>query len=140
MNKERFYPDISDQERLDLLKSNSESTEEQTYMIPLLSEEVNERRLRFADISINEARILDDFKAVREEIKAQLKVIKEEKTAILSEIKTKMLQETGEVYKLVDQEDKTVYFYNGKGYLVSSRPILPEERQTTMKLRSVSNS
>jgi len=112
---------------IEMLEANSDGAEEMDFNIILNPKEIADAKTEFAQRSIEEARILDDFSVVKAEHKATLKPISEDKLILLQQIKTGTKQDFGKCYKLIDHEEKMVGYYNNKGQLVYQRIANAEE-------------
>lgn len=64
--------------------------------------------------------------------KERLKPLNEEKTKLLSDLKNKSEYVNAPCYKIIDNDNREVGFYNKLGELVYSRPIQPQEMQKTI--------
>lgn len=128
----RLEPQMSEKQRIELLEANAEGIEEMTYLIPLSDEEMNEKRISFVNVSVTESRVSDEYSEVKKQYRDKLKDLVAQKTATMLAIKQGAVEETGKVYKMLDREANSAIFYNSKGYVVLTRPMLPEEKQTTI--------
>lgn len=135
-----IFPDASPRERKQLLEDNCDSKEKKTY-----SREFTPQRLEAMkdDLSQTVIKISDletEKKAVVDEFKGKLKPLKEDQTRLTENIKRRAEYVTEDCYKMIDHEASMVGFYNAEGKLIESRPIRPEEKQTTIFTRSLGSN
>jgi len=122
-----IFEDYKGKELIEMLESNSDGAEEMSYNLKLSQKEISDIKTEFAQKSIEEARLLDDFKIVKEAHKQEVKPITEIKSRLLTEIKTETREEYGKCYKIIEHEEKMVGFYNNHGQLVYQRTANAEE-------------
>ena len=127
MDKELFK-EYSQHERIEMFESNADGVEERVYFEELTEQELIERKSRFAQRSIEAARIEDRKKEAMEDFKAELEPVKKEKLTLLTEIKTGHQDKFGRVFKMVDRSEGMVGFYSEAGTLIEQRPATREER------------
>ncbi len=127
-----------EEKRAQNLEALSEGAEEKDYSVFLTPEELAERKSRFTSLAITEAKLNDKKKEFLDEIKMEMKPIQTEKAGLLDQIKSGTIRETGICYKMVDQENKMVGYYNKRGQLVEQRPMTMDDRQMTIKMASAS--
>lgn len=127
MNKELFK-EYSPSERREMFESNADGIEERSYFEELTEEELIERKSRFAQRSIEAARIEDRKKEVMDDFKAEMEPVKKEQTLLLTEIKTGHTEKYGRVFKMVDREEGMVGYYSESGTLIEQRPATRDER------------
>lgn len=127
--EKRIFPEYSGRDLIEMLEANSDSAEDRTYYVPLEETELSERKSKFAQRSIEIARIEEKKKKIMDEFKEELKPLIGEKKELLEEIKIGAREEEGVVFKIIDHETATVGFYNQYGLLIESRPAMENERQ-----------
>lgn len=121
--------DLPEEDRLSTLDSNALTVEEGKYEKPLSPEELLYYKDQLADDSIQQAIILDEFQRVKESFKERLKPIKQRIGESLSAVKFKSIQKEGKIWKLADFDDHMIHKVDQAGNIISSRKMLPEERQ-----------
>lgn len=119
-------------ERKQFLVDNCEKIENVGYMKNFTEEELLLMKNRLSDVSININDISLEKAEVNQTFKDQLKPFEKEKSSLLTNLKQKAVFVDEECYKFVDEETEMVAFYNVVGDLVSSRPMLPTEKQKTI--------
>jgi hypothetical protein len=127
-----IFQEHSGNELIEMLDSNADEVENMSYQIHLDKTELSERKSTFARLSIEEARIIEEKKAIVDEFKLKLKPLNEEIKMVRTEIKTGARDAYGKCYKIIDFENERVGYYNERGQLVFDRPATHDERQTTI--------
>lgn len=115
--------------RTRFLKDNCEAVESVGYMKPFKPEEIEKKKNRLADLSIELADIEAEKSAAVSMFKARMTPLKEERSEIVSDIKVKARYVTEQCYKFVDRDSRMVGFYNSEGKLISERPAMVDELQ-----------
>jgi len=119
-------------QRTNFLKDNCDAVEEKGYMKPYTSEELQGHKENLANVSIEIAEIEAEKKAQDAYYKGQLQPLMEQRTRMVSNIKSKSEYVKEICYKFVDQEAKETGFYNEDGDLIESRPTTADELQPTI--------
>jgi hypothetical protein len=123
---------LSEEERQTLLVGESVKTEEQAYMKALTDDELQIRRERIVQVSLMKSVIEDEYKTIKDEFKLKLDPLKDEFSQLLDELRVKMIEVTGKVFTLPDHDNQMMHFIDESGNVLSSRRMLPEERQYRM--------
>lgn len=124
------YKNARDREAF--LKDNCDKVEEKGYMKPYTPEELQGHKESLANVSIEIAEIEAEKKAQDAYYKGQLKPLNEQRSQMVSNIKSKSEYVKEICYKFVDQEAKETGFYNADGDLIESRPATADELQPTI--------
>lgn len=124
------YKNARDREAF--LKDNCDKVEEKGYMKPYTPEELQGHKENLANVSIEIAEIEAEKKAQDAYYKGQLKPLNEQRSQMVSNIKSKSEYVKEVCYKFVDQEAKETGFYNADGDLIESRPATADELQPTI--------
>ena len=124
------YKNARDREAF--LKDNCDKVEEKGYMKPYTPEELQGHKENLANVSIEIAEIEAEKKAQDAYYKGQLKPLNEQRSQMVSNIKSKSEYVKEICYKFVDQESKETGFYNADGDLIESRPATADELQPTI--------
>jgi hypothetical protein len=124
------YKNARDREAF--LKDNCDKVEEKGYMKPYTPEELQGHKENLANVSIEIAEIEAEKKAQDAYYKGQLKPLNEQRSQMVSNIKSKSEYVKEICYKFVDQEAKETGFYNADGDLIESRPATADELQPTI--------
>lgn len=132
--------DLPEDERQTLLLGESVEVKEQAYMMSLSDDELAIKRERIVQVSLMKAVIEDEYQTVKDEFKMKLDPLKEEFGDLLDELRVKMVEVTGKVYSLPDYDNQMMHFIDAKGNVISSRRMLPEERQYRISIhQSITN-
>ena len=124
------YKNARDREAF--LKDNCDKVEEKGCMKPYTPEELQGHKENLANVSIEIAEIEAEKKAQDAYYKGQLKPLNEQRSQMVSNIKSKSEYVKEICYKFVDQEAKETGFYNADGDLIESRPATADELQPTI--------
>ena len=124
------YKNARDREAF--LKDNCDKVEEKWYMKPYTPEELQGHKENLANVSIEIAEIEAEKKAQDAYYKGYLKPLNEQRSQMVSNIKSKSEYVKEICYKFVDQEAKETGFYNADGDLIESRPATADELQPTI--------
>lgn len=100
------------------------------YMKPLTPDEVDAHRANVTESYIKIQSINEQIKEYTDLKKAERKPHEEELKTSSYAVKTGQVEVVGDLYLIDDQENRMMGFYDETGRMVSSRPLLPEERQT----------
>lgn len=124
--------DLSHSERL-LVLDEATKVEEGRYFQPLTEVEMDYYRRQLADHSIIKSQIEHERKLVMDEYKQKLKPHEDAVSEAIEAVKTKQVEKTGRLYIISDFDDKVIHKVDINGNVIQSRPMLPEERQLTMR-------
>ena len=124
--------DLPPSERL-LVLDEATKIEEGRYFQPLTEVEMDFYRRQLADSSITKSQIEHEFNLVKEEYKEQIKPHSQKISEAIEAIKTKQVEKNGRLYILSDFDEKVIHKVDINGNVIQSRPMLPEERQLTMR-------
>lgn len=121
--------DLSFEERQTVLLGEAVSGGEQVYLKTLTPEELHIKREDMANSSILLNQYEAEFKEVKEEHKSKVTPVKQRRDEALEAIRLKAVPVTGKVWLLADHDNKMMHSVTDEGYVLGSRPMLPEERQ-----------
>lgn len=111
------------------LKDNCDACEQKGYMKPYTPEELQGHKEKLANVSIEIAEIEAEKKQVEADFKGRLKPLKESRSIMASNIKSKAEYVNEICYRFTDQETKETGYYNKEGILVECRPATADELQ-----------
>ena len=114
------------------LKDNCDACEQKGYMKPYSREELQGHKEKLANVSIEIAEIEAEAKQAAAEYKGRLKPLKESRSMMVSNIKSKAEYVNEVCYRFTDQETKETGYYNKDGDLIESRPATADELQPTI--------
>lgn len=132
--KQLMFPTVPAEERVSLLRDNADSVERTDYLAQLTNQEIEDRRKELVEVNIKLMHLNEERKAFLSELKAKLKPLREQHSELVEKLNTRTEKRKEMLYKMVDHADGRVGFYNSKGVLVVNREIMPEERQTQIKI------
>jgi predicted GNAT superfamily acetyltransferase len=121
---------LSVEDRLSVLRGESLKVEVQSYMQPLSPEELAIKKDEFTNAAILKAATENDLAEVKKEFKDKLDPLRSKISECLTAIKNKAIEVTGDVYMMDDHENQMIHFVDPNGNVLSSRRMLPEEKQT----------
>lgn len=128
-----LYQEVPEDERASRLEAIAEGVEKKKYPLFLTHEEQQERQAELSKRVMAEAAIEDRKKEAMDEFKDELKPVVAAKKQILTELKSGSRIEEGEVYKVIDDQNLQVGYYNRRGQLVEQRPMNFNDRQLSIK-------
>lgn len=135
----KFMPEISPEERLRILRDNHES-ETTSYFKQLTQEEMDIRREQLADNSIKYFEHSEELKEIKSQFKEKMEPLTRSNQQIMQELKTGQAEVEGEIFKVPNYDDNMMETYNAEGDMISSRRLLPNERQQNLPfLRPAAN-
>lgn len=124
------YPE--GKQREEFLDANCDAIEEIGYTRRFTSEELLKKKDSLSELAIEINDIEEEKKEAMSVFKERLKPLNETKAKLLSELKNKSEYVNAPCYKIIDEGEREVGFYNKLGELVYSRPIQPQEMQKTI--------
>lgn len=125
---------LSNEDRKLVLQSEAIAIIEGKYVKPLGMEELAYYKDMLAEKSILQATILDELKDVKDTFKARLEPVAQEIKRSLSAVKFKQIECDGLLYRMADYDEKMIHQVDENGNIISSRQMLPEERQRNLFL------
>ena len=114
------------------LKDNCDACEQKGYMKPYTPEELQGHKEKLANVSIEVAEIEAEMKQVQAEYKGKLKPLKESRSMMVSNIKSKAEYVNEVCYRFTDQDTKETGYYNKDGKLIECRPATADELQPNL--------
>lgn len=123
---------LSEQDRKDFFDSYSTETKDQTYMRPLLKDELDIKHDELAQAAMKKAMLEEELKEIKREHKAMIDPVIKEFSERLREIKLRAVEVTGPAHKIPDYDNQMIHYIAIDGTVINSRPMLPEERQFTI--------
>ena len=133
MNKNKqFMPEATEKERLNALKDNADKMEKTTYQKKLSFNELAERCEDLAKNCIKLSSIDDEIKLSNTDFKGRKDPLKTANKNLLAEIKTEQTTVDGTLFHLSNHDTGIMETYDEDGYLISSRRLRPEEKQTNI--------
>lgn len=118
--------------REELLKSHAYSIDEMVYSRTLTDEELGKVKDDYVQNNIKLHTFKEQLDNIKEDYKQKMKPLELLGREKIVQLKSRTIDEEGEVFAIDDQEQKIMYFVNKYGEVISSRPLLPDERQTSI--------
>lgn len=131
MQKNMFI-DEPPEDRFRLLTENCEAREKTTYMKDLTQEELDIKREQHIDNCIVLRDLEEDLKKIKDGFKAQMDPIREKNKTLLSEVKSRKEEKEGWLFTFFDRENSIANVFDENGEFVSSRRMLPAEKQAKL--------
>lgn len=124
-----IFQDVPQREREQYLKDNAVKSEVYTYNEPLELEEISKNQTEFTQKSIELDIEQTNLKDITDGYKSKMNRLKSEMKSLMQLLRTGSKEITEEVYQLSDFDTQQMGYYNKKGILVFSRPLLKSEKQ-----------
>jgi hypothetical protein len=121
--------DLSEEDRQSVLQGESLTVEEHAYMKPLTQDELSIKKDELANAAILKAVIEDELAQIKAQYKDKIEPLREIVNKSIEAIKNKAIEVKGNVYKLADYDNQMIHMVDPLGNVLSSRRMLPEERQ-----------
>lgn len=121
--------DLAEDDRKLVLESEALSVEELGYTKRLSEEELQIKREDLANAAIKKAMIEDEFAEIKAQFKDRLEPVNITLKESIEAVKNRSVSIMGKVYKLADYENQMIHVVDPVGNVISSRRMLPEERQ-----------
>lgn len=119
-------------ERKMFLQDNCDAVEDLGYVKEIPTERLEELKEVLVENNIELRSLREAKKEAVKEFNDQIKPLEEINAQTTKQLKERSEYVNEQCYKFVDNEERTVGYYNSEGLLVFSRPIRPEEIQTTL--------
>lgn len=129
-----FMPELSPEERLNILRNNADKVEQTDYEKELTEEELIAKREEFVDYSIDVSKLEDELAEKKKEFKNKIEPIKLINRGLQREIKTKKKVVAGFLFHMADHINGYMETWDETGELVSSRRLRPDEKQVRMQV------
>ena len=129
MQTEQFMPSAAPSERRTIMADHAISVEDTTYLKPLSAEEIDQHRETITNNFITYSDLEEEKKEAMANFKAKMDPIVKENKVLLTEVRTKHAKVQGRLYHIPNHEKSIMETYDEDGYFVSSRRLLPTEKQ-----------
>lgn len=121
-------PELSPEERLNVMRNNADKVEREKYEKELTEEELVGKSAQFVENSIAVSNLEDELADKKKEFKNKIDPIKLTNRVLQYELKTKKRKVEGQLFHMADQVNSMMEVYDESGELVSSRRLRPEEK------------
>lgn len=129
-------------ERENFLRDNCDGVEELDYTKELskdrreeLKETLVDKNVQLRDVKADKRAADEIYKEQDKGYKNQIKHLESENEEIAKTLKEKAEYVRENCFKIVDDETRTVGYYDREGVLRYTRPVRPEERQSTLQMQ-----
>lgn len=129
-----FMPEVTPEERINILRNNADKVEQTDYEKELTEEELIAKREEFVDNSIDVSKLEDELAEKKKEYKNKIEPIKLVNRSLQKEIKTKKKWVKGQLFHMADQVNCMMETWDESGELVFSRRLRPDEKQVRMRV------
>lgn len=119
-----------------ILRDNCEKVEEVVYNKPFTQQDLERRRVDLENVSIAISDLNQQKKEYLDSFKEEMSPLAKSHAKAVSELKAKTVQVTENCFKFLDEESRTVGFYNSEGLLVYSRPAYREELNRSIMMEA----
>lgn len=130
--EKQLFADYAPEQRRAFLQDNADSIELTSYTRRFTHEELAEFKDKLSTVAIDINSISIEKKEVMDNFKDRMKPLNVEHSDLLEKIHNKAEVVEEDCFKMISHEEGMVGFYNQIGELVYSRPILPQEKQSTI--------
>jgi hypothetical protein len=131
-----MYQDLDTPDRLLQIKAEAVRSELVFFQKQLSDEEINELQTKLVEASLQIAQVEEEKSSVVEQFSLQLKPLKLAVKHCIELLSNRSQRVQEQVYLVPDYKKKTMTYVAEDGYVVSQRPLLPEERQLTIHSQS----
>ncbi len=125
-------PEISEQERVQIMRNHADHIEETSYEKELTPEELDAKREEFVDNSIKVSTLEDELNEVKATYKGKIEPVKLHNKILQQEVKTKKQKVKGTLFHMANQELGYMETYEESGEMISSRRLRPDEKQARL--------
>ena len=134
-----LFQDMTPGERAKMLADNAEAKENFQYPKELSPDEIAELKDELSSESITLSKLEERKKELMDEIKSEIKPVKDEVNRVLQLLRTRIEEVEEEVYLIADQEEGMMGYYNQDGKLVHQRLLRGNEKQFRITTNQKSN-
>ncbi len=127
-----FMPELSEQERVQIMRNHADQIEETSYEKELTPEELDAKREEFVDNSIKVSTLEDELNEVKATYKGKIEPVKLHNKILQKEVKTKKQKVKGTLFHMANQDTGYMETYEESGEMISSRRLRPDEKQARL--------
>src|SRR5688572_2084635 len=107
-----FMPELSTEERLQILRNHADKVEETTYEKDLTQEELDAKREMFVDNSIQVSTLEDELNEEKSKYKGKIDPLKLINKTLQQEVKTKKQKVKGTLFHMANHDTSFMETYN----------------------------
>lgn len=123
----QLFQDLAPAEREEMLDAQADDVTEENYLQPYTNAEKAQRREEYVALSLEMKQITEEEDEMKSQFKERKAPVKKCMDTVLANLKQGGEYVKGKLYRIIDQDERVVGFYNSKGELVSQRKVLPSE-------------
>jgi hypothetical protein len=124
-----FMPDATPDERLRIMRENSDHIETTEYYRSLTYDEMVKKNKEFLSNCAKLGDLEEHFDQQKKQFKLQADPLKTENKTLLYEVRTGKTKVSGELFHMADYEGGIMETYDANGEFLESRRLLPDERK-----------
>lgn len=132
--KQKLFADRPASERAQLLLEVCQCKEEGTYLRKFSDEETQDLNQQFANVSMKLAAISEEEQAAKDKFKLKREPLMKERKKMLDQLRKGGEDITGELFKVVDENNDEVGYYDQFGNLTYQRKLRMSDRQRDLKI------
>jgi hypothetical protein len=126
-----FMPDVSPEERLNIMRNHADEVEKSDYEKELTEDELAAKKDQFLKNDIVISNLEDELSDKKKEIKSKMDPLKVKNKGLRYEVKTGKKKCHGDLYHMADHTNSKMETYDATGELIFSRRLRPDEKQPT---------
>lgn len=134
MTNQKFMPDATPQERLQVLQDTAVRVEETKMYKPLSALELDIKREKLTENLISLDVANEAFELVKEQHKAKVKPLSAENAILITEVRTQQELVEGVFYHLPDYDNNIMVTYDAEGSVMNERRLRPDEKRGQSRL------
>ncbi len=123
----------------DNLEGIVDRIEKKVYVERLSDDELSSVKDEYIQCVMQIDRAMEELEGLKAEYNERLKPIREEASELMEQLRLGVRKVEGNVYTIFNHDKGIAGEYSPSGKLIKTRPMLPTERQTTIKLKAVNN-
>lgn len=136
-----LYPEMSREDRMRVLEDNADGVKLEKYDKKLSADELLSMKESLSDQYVNISKLNDEYREMKKGFTDRLKLYSTEIKETVKAVRTGRISFEGRLFQINDYDTGYAGFYDENGELISSRRLLPEEKQqtTTSVMRLAAN-
>jgi len=131
---DKFMPDVSEQERIQVLQDTADKVRQESYDAPLSDDEIENRKSDFFKNALEIEDLEDAKKEAATEFSDQIKEVKVKNREIRNEIKSGAAKKEGILYDIANYESGYMETFDKSGDLIEKRRLTPVEKKGQSRL------
>jgi hypothetical protein len=123
---------LTERERAEFLQDHADTIQEGQYFKQFDPEDREQNQAEYMDKSIELQRVLDEYKQIKEDYKSKIKMLEAHRAVLITERMQNGEWLDGKQFGFADQDRGLMEYFDATGQLISSRRLLPNERQISI--------